>query len=294
MMWLFITLGAVLFWSFVNIFDKALVTDYTKSAWLATALVNLVGFFIVLPFIAFFGFKIPSLSLVLIYSLDILLWVGAVLLYYKAIQQGEASRVITAFNTIPLFTLVLAVLLLGETISGAQLAGIILLVLGAILVSVKKSRGISVRKWIFIVPIAASIFALDTVVTKFLLSSIDWFSLVALRAIILFVIFLAALPFYYKALKKVVMRKPRAVLLAIASESFYYPGRALLMIALSLSTASLVSAVTSIQPFLVLLIAIASSALFPKFLKEEIDIEHTAIKVIAVILAVAGAAMISA
>ncbi len=292
-MWLLITLAAVFFWSFVNIFDKVLVTDYTKSPLISTALINLIGFFILLPFIALFGFKMLRLELLLLYVLDISLWVIAVLLYYKAIQLGEASRVVTAFNTIPIFTLALAVLLIGESVSAAQLAGIVLLVLGAILVSAKKTRGVSVRKWIFIVPIAAVLFGLDTVVTKFLLASVDWFSLLVLRALILFALFSLALPFYYKKLFSIVKKKPKALLVATASELFYFPGRGLLTIALSISSASIVSAVTSIQPFFVLLIALASSIFFPKFLREEIDVEHVAIKSIAVILAVAGAAMVS-
>ena len=294
MPWLFLTLAAVFLWGFVNIFDKVLVTDYTRDPLLATVLANFVGLLLLAPLALIFGFSVPELDILLIFGLSLVLNLSGVLLYFKAIQGGEASRVITAFNTIPLFTLVLAVLLLGETLSAAKFVGIMLLVLGAVLVSLKKTQGVCVRKWILLVFLAASFFALDTIITKYLLSFIDFWSLIVLRSISISCIFIALLPLYYKKLKKVVTEKPKAVLLAFAGSAFYLPGRAFLLIALSISTASLVSAIISLQPFFVLLIAIACTRFFPQFLREEIDVGHVSIKLIAVILAVAGAALVSA
>lgn len=289
---MFFVIMTTIFWAFANIFDKVPVTDYTKSPFITTVLVNFIGLAMLLPVALVFGLAILELGMLLIYAVSILLWLLAIWLYFKAVQEGEASRVVTAFNIIPFFVLFFAVFLLGETISIAQFVGIVLLVSGAVLVSVKKSNGSFVRKWILFVIISAALFGLDTIITKHLLSFVDWLSLLVWRSIITCGFFAIAMPFYYKRLKAVI-KKPKIIALAISSEGFSLVARGFLYVALSIGTASLVYAVTSIQPFFVLLIAIACSRLLPKFLKEEIDIEHTAIKIIAVVLAVAGAIMLA-
>jgi len=280
------------FWALENIFDKVLVTDHTKNPFITVVLVNFIGLVLLLPIALVFGLAIPKLDILLFYAMAILLWLLAIWLYFKAVQEGEASRVITAFNIIPFFVLFFAVFLLGETVSSAQFVGIVFLVSGAILVSLKKSKHSLVRKWILFVVISAALFGLDTIITKHLLLSVDWLSLLVWRSIITCGFFVIAMPFYYKTLKAVI-KKPKTIALAVSSESSSLIGRGFLYIALSIESASLVYALTSVQPFFVLLMAIACTKLFPKFLKEEIDTEHIAIKIIAVVLAVVGAIMLA-
>lgn len=65
--------------------------------------------------------------------------------YYRALEGDDASRVLTLFSFIPVFSLVLAYCLLGESVSAAGLAGGAIIVLGNIFVSWDPKRRGGVR-----------------------------------------------------------------------------------------------------------------------------------------------------
>jgi len=62
--------------------------------------------------------------------------VAGLLAYYKAVKEGEVSVVAPLASTSPLFSFFLSVVLLGESFSGLKLLGTVLIVLGAVLLSV--------------------------------------------------------------------------------------------------------------------------------------------------------------
>ncbi|MFH1234197.1 MAG: DMT family transporter [Candidatus Diapherotrites archaeon] len=293
MLWFFMALLCAALWAVSNIGDKVLVTKYAKSPLVAMAIPSLIGSLVLAPLAFAFGFSIPEPDLLALYCFTVFIWMLGVLLYYRAMQEAEASRVSVAYNSLPIFTLALAIVFLGETVSLLQFAGIVCLMLGAILVSFKKAGRIKIGKWALAVPISAILLAADTVVSKYVLAGSDWWSLTVLRSFIFSAFLIIALPFYYKKIKAAITEKPRVLAVALSSETFYLTGRGAFMLSLSLGTASLVGAVTAIQPFFVLLFAVFLTKAFPSFLKEEIDKSHLAIKLAAVALAVAGAAMVS-
>ncbi|MCX6802110.1 MAG: DMT family transporter [Candidatus Diapherotrites archaeon] len=293
MLWFFLAVLCAALWAVSNIGDKVLVTKYTNSPLAAMAIASLAGSLALTPFAFAFGFSIPAPGLLALYCFTVFLWMLGVILYYRAMQEAEASRVAVAYNSLPIFTLALAILFLGETVSLLQFAGIICLMLGAILVSLKKAGHIKVGKWALAVPVSAVLLATDTVVSKYVLEGSDWWSLTVLRSFIFSAFLIIGLPLYYKKVKETIIAKPRVLAVALSSESFYLVGRAAFMLSLSLCAASLVGAVTAIQPFFVLLFAVFLTKVFPSFLKEEIGKEHLKLKIAAVVLAVAGAAMVS-
>ena len=61
------------------------------------------------------------------------------LVYYKAVKAGEVSIVAPIASSSPLFSTLLAVLILGEEFTVKKFVGTILIVLGIILVSYSKS-----------------------------------------------------------------------------------------------------------------------------------------------------------
>ena len=64
------------------------------------------------------------------------LFAGAlgVFTYYKALQTGPTSKIVPLASTYPLVTAALSVLFLGETLTAARIAGILLIVVGILLV----------------------------------------------------------------------------------------------------------------------------------------------------------------
>ncbi len=56
-------------------------------------------------------------------------------MYYRALKVAPASQVVPVTATYPLVTVALAILLLGEKLTGAKLLGVVCIVVGIILVS---------------------------------------------------------------------------------------------------------------------------------------------------------------
>jgi uncharacterized membrane protein len=94
---------------------------------------------LLLPFIWLFGPSVTkagagSTALIIVSGI---LYMGAMLLYLQALQSEEASVVAPFFQASPLFAYVLAYLVLGETLSARQMAGGGMIIVGALIVSIR-------------------------------------------------------------------------------------------------------------------------------------------------------------
>jgi drug/metabolite transporter (DMT)-like permease len=98
---------------------------------------------LLLPFIWLYEPSVtaPGLGSIALIIVAGLLYMVAMLLYLQALQTEEASVVAPYFQAGPLFGYGLAYLVLGETLTGRQLAGGVLIVLGALSVSVRVAYG---------------------------------------------------------------------------------------------------------------------------------------------------------
>jgi uncharacterized membrane protein len=133
-------------WAISVHLDKYLVERFFKESDVAVLLLftAFVGL-LLLPFIWFYEpdvTDVGGVSIALI-ILSGILYMGAMLLYLQALQSEEASVVAPFFQASPLFGYVLAYLVLGETLSSRQIAGGALIIVGAMIVSVRfgQSRG---------------------------------------------------------------------------------------------------------------------------------------------------------
>jgi len=290
MLWFFLALLTVTLWSFTNIFDKIFVTKYLKDPLVAPAVCSLMNLPILLVIVPVLGFTVPGTDWLLLLFVSSLFHAAASFLYFKAMQAGEVSRVITAINSMPIFVLILAVFFLGETPGPWQIGGIFLVVLGAMLVS--QRRHFKLSGWFFVTLVSAALYSVDTVLHKFLLQGMTVVELVEWKAVFGIIIFTPIGIFYFKKLKKLAKENPKAFGFPFLAQAFFVSGRFSFVGALSLGMASLVSAVTAVQPFIILGLALVSTKLFPKWIKEEIDMKTVALKLLAVCLVVLGSVML--
>ena len=136
MSWLGFALCGPILWAISTHLDKYLVERYFKDTDVAVLLVftALMGV-VLMPVIAFFEpgvFAQDWLSIGLM-SLSGLLYMVGITFYLRALQDHEASVVAPFFQSSPLFGYVLAYLVLGETLTGTQLAGGALIIVGVLL-----------------------------------------------------------------------------------------------------------------------------------------------------------------
>lgn len=285
MLWFLLALIATVFYSVVNISDKVLVSKYIKNPLLGVivcdiTMIPVIGIaFLVSPP------KILKMNEFLMVLAATLFGIAGVLLYFKALQRTEASRIVVALQSLPLFVLVLAVIFLGEILSYAQIFGIISIVVAATLVSEGK---ISKNKWIFAAFLCSLLWVMEAIVIKYLLGSVDYWSLFLWSSLMALSIYAIALPLYFKELKSTIIAKPKLLAFGFLSAGSYFIAYILELMALTVGYVSLVSAIGALQPFIVLAFAFVVSRFAPFLFKESFDIKSTIIKMGSVILAVFG------
>jgi drug/metabolite transporter (DMT)-like permease len=142
--WVVFAFSGPVLWAISVHLDKYLVERFFKESNVAVMLLftAFVGV-LLLPFIWLFEPSVttPGAGSIALIILAGLLYMGAMLLYLQALQTEEASVVAPYFQAGPLFGYGLAYVVLGETLSGPQLAGGVMIVLGALTVSVRFEHG---------------------------------------------------------------------------------------------------------------------------------------------------------
>jgi len=179
--WLVIALLAPLLWSVSEHIDKYLISRYFLGKTKALIFFSCVIGIFLLPFIFLYQPSVINVSwqFALIMILDGFLYISYLFPYFAALKRDDASTVIPIFQTIPVFTWVLAFFILGETLTTNQLLASALIILGAIGISLKfnRKRGISLKKEVFFFMIFASlIIAVNGVVFKLFAISVDFWT----------------------------------------------------------------------------------------------------------------------
>lgn len=140
MSWLAFALSGPVLWAISVHLDKYLVERFFKDSDVAVLLVFTASIgLLFLPFIWLYGPDVtaPGAASIAVITASGVLYMGALLLYLRALQTEEASVVAPFFQASPLFGYVLAYFVLGETLSGRQMIGGVLIIAGALIVSLK-------------------------------------------------------------------------------------------------------------------------------------------------------------
>lgn len=168
-----------------------------------------------------------------------------------------------------------------------------MLILGSILISLKKSVKLTLAKSFRFIIIAAIFSAFNTIITKYLLNFADFWTIFAYLRIGVFIVLI---PFFYWNFSELmlIIKKQNKKIIGLLSlnELLNLLGILFITIAISLNSATLVSALSSIYPFFVLIFAVILSIFYPHILKEEIGRSNLAVKITAIILIFIGVILI--
>jgi uncharacterized membrane protein len=149
MSWLVFAFSGPILWAASTHMDKYLVERYFKDSNVAVLLVftALIGL-ITLPFIWVLAPGVAEVGRAnaALMAFSGVLYMGAMLFYLQALQTEEASVVAPFFQAGPLFGFVLGYVVLGETLSPAQMAGAALIVGGTLLVSLRSESHTARRR----------------------------------------------------------------------------------------------------------------------------------------------------
>jgi len=139
MNWIFLSLLGPLFWTASNFIDKYVLGKHSKGIFdflFFSTITSWLFFVIILLFNGLPVFSIYHLipiatGIILIYSYGF---------YAKALEQGETSALVILFKLIPVVTLILGFIFLGQTLSKNELWGFAIVFIGTLIVSFEKTE----------------------------------------------------------------------------------------------------------------------------------------------------------
>ena len=300
MNWLLIAIVAYLILAIVNLADKFLLEKVVPSAKTYTFLVGILGLVVIV--ISPWFLEWPGVYLFLGNVIIGALFPGALLLLYRALKIGDASKIIPLVGgVVPIFTVLLALIFLGERFSSTQWIAIVYLLLGTVMLvwlpaghslwtKMLAWLGLSKQKnkiAILTAVGAGLVFAIFFVGTKFLydqqsfLSSFIWIRLGTFLASLCLLAPKSIRIEIFQGLKKL---KGKQSVLFFSNQGIAAIGFLLQNYAIFLGSVVLVNALQGVQYAFLLVLGGLISVFFPKLLRENISKMIIVQKILAVIL----------
>jgi uncharacterized membrane protein len=265
-------IGAALIWSFTNLIDKHLTNKYAKGGdvWGIVILSCLFPVALIPLAINFDSAIIQEINFFrsIILMLTGSLMVAWIYLYLKALTEEDTSVVMTLLVLAPLFSFILAQIILGEVLTTFQIIAGTLIVAGALVVSYKSEIKKLNTRLLYYAVSASLVTAIMHVLFKYLSvdgeasywDSIFWrsFGMVA-TGVVLSLSFQKILDSFSEF---VLEHFSSAVKLNTLNESMTLAGDLLFAFAVLIAPVALVQSTESFQPIFIILISIILYKLF--------------------------------
>lgn len=296
MLWLALAFLGPISWAASTHIDKYLVEKYFRDSNTAVLMIftAIVGV-IALPLIWLFQPSALNLPIreAAVVALSGAMYMGAMLFYLRAIQSDEASVVAPLFQFSTVFTLVLAWMFLHELLSWTQLGGVLLILIGAVAVSVQGRAFLRQFKLRLVFLMAAStlIVAASTVLFKyFAVASGFWettFWMFAGEAV--FGAGILCVPSLFREFIALFGRSPGAVIgINAANELVNLGGGLAVRFASLLAPVALVSAVSSTTTLFVFALGVVLTEFFPALGREDLSARNLMQKGVSALLVMLG------
>lgn len=295
MLWAFYSFLAALLWATASLLDKYVLSKWVKKPIVSTMIFGVIG--LIASVLIYFtrGYSEMSSANIFLSFIAGLSYVLATILYFEAVKIEEISRISALAYFSQLFITIFAAVFLKEIFTSTIYAGILLLLIGAILISSKDIMKIRPCKAFWLMILSSVMIAIVAVLTKYLLGYADFWTVFSYtRGIGTFIALIPVFYFKYPELAALVKEHGGKAVGAVSlSGILTMSGSFVITIAASTGPVTLVNAISMTRPFFVLLFATILSAFYPKILREEIGKSTILLKVAAVILMFIGAILIS-
>lgn len=298
MNWFLIIIIAYLLNAVAMVIDKALLKKSIPEPVVYTFYIGLLGL-IFIPLLMPFGFAWPGWVMIGFSFLSGIFFVAALLIFFRVLKTGEASRVIPLTGGMnPIMILVLAFVFLGERLSAMQLSALALIVIGTYIITLEHTdEGFKMsRRIIFLGVISSLLFAVSYTSAKHVyehVSFINGFIWTRLGSLIA-VFGLLILPKYRKLIFGNVKSNQKQI------KTIFIVGQALagisflmLNYAIAIGSVTLSNALQGLQYVFLFLIIIFLSKKYPDIIHEKINQPIIIQKIIAIFLISAGLFLIT-
>lgn len=287
--WFVLTVLSTIVFSMLDLVEKHLISSRIRSPLMLAIFVAIFYPINLIAIPAMFPLDLTFLPSIISFGIGVGMGL-AYLLFMKSIQVEEVSRVVTLHYTYPLFIAPMAFFFLGEGLGVANYAGIVLLVASTFIISYKK-----IGKDILFSPalplmVGLNIaIAIENVIAKYLFETYNFWSflfwviagMIAVRVLFLLI------PRIRRDFSSITFDK-KLIGYGLAIAFLFLGANMLYYGAVSLYFVSIVSALSAVQPMVLLAIALIIAHLKPGYVYEELTRRATLTKAIAVILVFIG------
>lgn len=296
MNWFLIALLAEFIWCVVIFSDKFLVGSYYRKVRPGT-LMFLTAFASLVFSTSILIIRPESVHIPLVSALIVMLagafYFTASFPYLMALKKDEASSSMPIFQVIPFISYILGFAFLHERLSVQQLLAGIIILTGAVIISLDQDSGFKIKKGIFWLMILSSfLYAMEFFLFKFVAVDTGFWTAAFYQYLgtglagVLLINFSAN---YRNDFKRVLATSfKKVVSIGLFIESLDVVARVLFNYASLLAPLALVSLVGGFQPVILLGMGILITVFFPKFGQESLLRRHILQKMGAILIIIGG------
>ncbi|MEN9557860.1 MAG: hypothetical protein RL141_229 [Candidatus Parcubacteria bacterium] len=290
MNWILFALIAPFFWTASNFVDKYVLEKYTKGIvdfLFFSSIASWFLFFVLLPFVGMpalnlYAFLPIITGMILVYSYGF---------YAKALGQGDTSSLVILFNLIPVVTVILAFVFLGQTLSPNELLGLCVVLIGATMISLEKTKNIFI-KGLGMILVAIFIWSVMYLIVDYGLTKMSYWDYLLLDSL---GSALAAPTFFIipsmrrRLIGRIKQASMKKYFWVSCNGLLDFFGHMSVKQALALvPSAGLVTTVTQTQSFYTIALGVLLTLLVPKIIKENITIPRLLKKTIGAVIMFTG------
>ena len=300
MSWLAIVLVGVALAGLLSVLDKTVIHRYARMPYLQPLVIGITMMLIGLPLLAWTGIPSSATSEALLSALasGVCYGLGTHILVYTLYKQ-EVSRVIPVYQTYPIFTALIAFTFLGERLDAFEWIAMLAVVGGAVLLSFRRDEsgcGFLLDRAFIVLIIGSVIEGSSFVFGKSAVSDLPVLFTHAVRLIAIGSVLLA-LNLRRRSLEQVLWfvrtRSPALKYVALNQLVISNASQFLFLWALSLGPTTLVTALSSLRTFFVVVYAIGLSMVWRGALGEVSTPATVTVKIFSTMLIVSGVAFIA-
>lgn len=278
MNWFLIALIGPALWALVNHIDKYIISKYFSgpgvgSLVLFTSLSGLIMSF----FIFIFGFNHIFIGLLSAFVIGIngALLVSAFIPYLYALENEEASWASTLYQLIPVFGYILGLIFLHEQLTTPQLSASLLIIAGAITISLDFSQKIKLKaKPFWLMVLSSFMIAVNALIFKIIALDQNFWGTAFWEYVgggVFGILLFTLIPLYRKQFIATIQRGKKAVLtINLISELLNIFAKLAANFASLLAPLALVWVVNGFQPFIVFIYGVILTLFIPSLGKENI------------------------
>lgn len=295
MSWILFAFAAGLLWTIVNVIDKYIIGHEYHDATVATVVKSLIVLIIFSSASFFSGsnLNIP-LPFIILSMLSGTALSIAILFYYQSLKTGEISTVTPIFATAPLFILLIGSIFLGERFPLSAYIGVCSVAIGAAIMGMeRKDNRFKLNRAAMLALGVALFSSVRSVLVKEPANEITIWPLLFWIGLGCAITSLPLLILHYRRIESFHERLARkGIRHFIVGDVLDALGTLCFFIAIGLGPVSLVAAIVHAKAFIVFLVALIGSALFPSLVSEPLSRPILAKKALGTLVIVFGVLMI--